>query len=110
MRPAGPRSKTPHSHVSLTVTFCCEGEAYPGGSGMPHSCVEIKHSTWFDSNDSCHISHVQRPRTYAVVDPRPTAGQPESTSRIWLAPTTHSGCSQPSARTAKIRSALADTD
>lgn len=56
-----------HSQVGSTVTFGGEGEAYPGGSGRPHPGVELKHSTWFDRNDSRHIPHVQRPRTHETL-------------------------------------------
>jgi len=66
-----PVEKLPHGYVSFVVPYRREDNAYLGGSGRPHSSIELKHSPWFHRNDGGGIPYVERPRTHAVVNPRP---------------------------------------
>jgi hypothetical protein len=74
-----PTGRTPveylfHHHAGVIVTLWCQGESYPGNAGGPDSRIELKHSTWFHSDDCRRIPHGQRPRADAVVDPHSLGG------------------------------------
>ena len=107
--PPGRRWPAPRSSPRCRCRPGSEPEGHLGRAGGPGAGAQLEHRARGRVEHLGVVVDQQRPAADRVVQPGADSGQWSSTSRMRDAPTTHSGYSQPSARTLQTCSGVAAT-